>query len=77
MQAASIVDLKVDERIKDAPRVMRVPGFTNQKRKKPAKLVKVTKEATYPLDEFPMASQSWRDGHPTRQSCGKHSSTRT
>jgi len=49
---AVTVDLEVDLKIHDPPRVMRVPGFVNHKRSKPSLLIKVTKLATYPLIEF-------------------------
>jgi ferredoxin len=57
IRAAYAVDLKVDEKIKDAPRVMRVPGFINHKHSKPAQIIGVTKEATYSLDEFSICHQ--------------------
>ncbi len=53
IQEVVTVDLEVDLKIHDPPRVMRVPGFINHRRNKPAKLHSVTKEATYPLIEFP------------------------
>jgi ferredoxin len=67
IQAAISVDLDVDRKIKDAPRVMRLPGFINHKRNKPANLISVTKEATYPLDEFralPQISNNRVKGNP-------------
>jgi len=58
IQEAVTGDLRVDLNIHDCPRVMNVPGFINHKRNKPAKLISVTKEATYPLDEFPMPPET-------------------
>ena len=61
IQAAITVDLEVDRKIKDLPRVMRVPGFVNHRRNKPANLISVTKMATYPLDEFPTPPETTHD----------------
>jgi ferredoxin len=71
MQAAISVDLDVDLKIKDPPRVMRVPGFINHKRHNPAKLINVTKEATYPLDDFPTPPEQPPDKVNAKPSNGK------
>jgi len=64
IQEAVTVDLDVDLKIHDPPRVMRVPGFINHKRSKPSFLISVTNEATYPLIEFPTPPET--TGHKNK-----------
>lgn len=52
-QAALIAKLGSDDKIKDPPRIMRLPGFRNHRREADAKLIGAWPERVYPESEFP------------------------